>query len=54
MKLAARYSPVATYVRHLTAEIDLIAGALPARMPVSHLHFGGGTPTFSSPMTLPP
>jgi oxygen-independent coproporphyrinogen-3 oxidase len=45
MKLAARYSPVATYVRHLLEEIDLIAGALPDRMPVSHLHFGGGTPT---------
>ena len=36
MKLAARYSPVATYVRHLLAEIDLIADALPALMPVSH------------------
>lgn len=45
MKLAARYSPVATYVRHLREEIDLIADALPALMPVSHLHFGGGTPT---------
>jgi oxygen-independent coproporphyrinogen-3 oxidase len=45
MKLAARYSPVATYVRHLLEEIDLIADALPGRMPVSHLHFGGGTPT---------
>jgi oxygen-independent coproporphyrinogen-3 oxidase len=38
MKLAARYSPVATYVRHLLEEIDLIADALPARMPVSHRH----------------
>jgi oxygen-independent coproporphyrinogen-3 oxidase len=45
MKLAARYSPVATYVQHLLQEIDLVADALPARMPVSHLHFGGGTPT---------
>ena len=45
MKLAARYSPVATYVRHLLEEIDLIADALPGPMPVSHLHFGGGTPT---------
>src|SRR5664279_5443023 len=45
MKLAARYSPVATYVQHLLKEIDLVADALPARMPVAHLHFGGGTPT---------
>jgi oxygen-independent coproporphyrinogen III oxidase len=52
MKLAARYSPVATYVRHLLEEIDLIAGALPALMPVSHLHFGGGTPTVLEPEDL--
>ena len=52
MKLAARYSPVATYVQHLLLEIDLIAGALPARMPVSHLHFGGGTPTVLEPEDL--
>jgi oxygen-independent coproporphyrinogen-3 oxidase len=45
MKLAARYSPVAAYVRHLLEEIDIIANALPALMAVSHLHFGGGTPT---------
>ncbi len=45
MKLASRYSPVATYVAHLFREIDLIADALPSRMAVSHLHFGGGTPT---------
>jgi oxygen-independent coproporphyrinogen III oxidase len=52
MKLAARYSPVATYVRHLLLEIDLIADALPARMAVSHLHFGGGTPTVLEPEDL--
>ena len=52
MKLAARYSPVATYARHLLEEIDLIAGALPALMPVSHLHFGGGTPTVLEPEDL--
>jgi oxygen-independent coproporphyrinogen-3 oxidase len=52
MKLAARYAPVAAYVRNLLEEIDLIAGALPARMPVSHLHFGGGTPTALNPEDL--
>jgi oxygen-independent coproporphyrinogen III oxidase len=52
MKLAARYSPVATYVQNLLQEIDLIAAALPARMPVSHLHFGGGTPTVLEPDDL--
>jgi oxygen-independent coproporphyrinogen-3 oxidase len=52
MKLAARYSPVATYVLHLLEEIDLIARALPAPMSVSHLHFGGGTPTVLEPEDL--
>ena len=52
MKLAARYSPVATYVEHLLHEIDLVAAALPARMPVAHLHFGGGTPTVLEPDDL--
>jgi oxygen-independent coproporphyrinogen III oxidase len=52
MKLAARYSPVATYVQNLLAEIELVADALPARMPVSHLHFGGGTPTVLEPADL--
>jgi oxygen-independent coproporphyrinogen III oxidase len=52
MKLAARYSPVATYVQHLLLEIDLIVEALPARMPVAHLHFGGGTPTVLEPADL--
>jgi len=49
MKLAARYAPVSAYVGHLLAEIDLIADALPARMAVTHLHFGGGTPTALEP-----
>jgi oxygen-independent coproporphyrinogen III oxidase len=52
MKLAARYSPVANYVQHLLEEIELIAGALPTRMQVSHLHFGGGTPTVLEPDDL--
>jgi oxygen-independent coproporphyrinogen III oxidase len=52
MKLAARYSPVATYVRHLLEEIDLIADVFPGPMPVSHLHFGGGTPTVLEPEDL--
>ena len=52
LKLAARHSPVASYVRNLLQEIDLIAVALPARMAVSHLHFGGGTPTVLEPEEL--
>jgi oxygen-independent coproporphyrinogen-3 oxidase len=49
MKLAARYDPVAVYVEDLLREIALVAAALPARMRVAHLHWGGGTPTALSP-----
>ena len=49
MKLAARYEPIKIYVDDLLREIELTARALPARMQVAHLHWGGGTPTALSP-----
>jgi oxygen-independent coproporphyrinogen-3 oxidase len=52
MKLASRYEPVASYVESLIKELALVAGALPRRFPVSHLHFGGGTPTALEPDDL--
>lgn len=52
MKLAAQYAPVAAYAASLGAEIDLLATALPARLRVSHLAWGGGTPTALSPADL--
>lgn len=52
MKLASKYGPIATYVESLIAEVELIASALPARMRVGHLHWGGGTPTALSPEDL--
>ncbi len=45
MKLAAREAPVRAYGRILEQEIALVAAALPARLRVSHMHWGGGTPT---------
>ncbi|WP_118133092.1 oxygen-independent coproporphyrinogen III oxidase [Oceanicella sp. SM1341] len=45
MKLAARPEPVLAYARTLKREIGRLADLLPARMKVSHLHWGGGTPT---------
>ena len=45
-------APIAAYVDPLLAEIDRIADRLPARMPVSHLAFGGGTPTILSARDL--
>lgn len=52
MKLAARYDPLKAYAATLGDEIDLVAAALPSRMKVSHLHWGGGTPTALAPDDL--
>jgi oxygen-independent coproporphyrinogen-3 oxidase len=52
MKLASKYAPVAEYAQSLRREIELTADALPARMTLSHLHWGGGTPTALSPDDL--
>jgi len=46
MKLASRDEPIAAYADTLIKEIELVASLLPSRMKVSHLHWGGGTPTF--------
>lgn len=48
-KIVKRYEPVRSYLDALAGEIALIAGALPARMAVRHLHFGGGSPTMLTP-----
>lgn len=52
MKLAKRDEPVADYAKALNQEIALVARALPARMDISHLHWGGGTPTALVPDDL--
>ena len=44
-KITRRYEPIAAYARSLWREIDLVAGRLPHGNPVTHVHFGGGTPT---------
>lgn len=46
------YGPVAAYVECLEREIALVTERLPARMTVSHVHWGGGTPTMISPPDL--
>lgn len=52
MKLARRDAPIRDYVETLEREIRLIAGFLPGRMKVGHLHWGGGTPTAMAPDAL--
>ncbi len=49
MRVVARYDPVAAYVDTLIREIGLAAQALPQRMSVRHIHWGGGTPTALNP-----
>lgn len=40
------------FVERLLREIDRVAAELPARMPVVHLHLGGGTPSSVGPAGL--
>ena len=47
--VTARDEPIAAYVDALHREIDLVAEALPQRIAVKHVHFGGGTPTLMQP-----
>jgi len=52
MTLAKRDAPVAAYAQTLIREIDLLSRHLPGRMEISHLHWGGGTPTALVPDDL--
>ncbi len=47
-KIVRRYRPVADYAALLGREVGLLAGAMASRPPVSHVHWGGGTPTILS------
>ncbi|MEQ9795714.1 oxygen-independent coproporphyrinogen III oxidase [Parvibaculum sp.] len=48
-KATRKYAPVADYLDAMLAEAKLVARALPARMRVDHIHFGGGSPTLLTP-----
>jgi oxygen-independent coproporphyrinogen III oxidase len=47
-----RDDPIATYAAGLRTEARLVAETIGRRMPISHVHFGGGTPTIMSPETF--
>lgn len=51
-QIVSRHRPIGDFVQDLLAEIDLVAAALPGRLPVGHVHFGGGTPTVLRPDEL--
>lgn len=44
-----KYAPVEEYLALLAREVKMVAECLPSRMRLSHLHFGGGSPTMLSP-----
>ena len=44
-KITRQYAPIAEYLIALKAEIDAIAALVPASSRVSHIHWGGGSPT---------
>ncbi len=52
-RVVNRHGPVARYVEALLAEIDAVAERLPKDVRVTHLHFGGGSPTILSPAEIP-
>ena len=47
--VTARDEPIARYIEALAGEIDFVVDALPHRIFVKHIHFGGGTPTLMQP-----
>ncbi|MCP1966559.1 oxygen-independent coproporphyrinogen III oxidase [Bradyrhizobium elkanii] len=44
--------PIAIYAAGLRTEAHLVAETVGVRLPVSHIHFGGGTPTIMTPETF--
>jgi oxygen-independent coproporphyrinogen-3 oxidase len=51
-RIVASDSPIEAYLQALAAEIRMVAAALPQRMKVRHIHWGGGTPTIMAPETF--
>ncbi len=48
-KMVKRYQPVTDYLAALMAEIDMVASLLPTERRVSHVHWGGGSPSILAP-----
>jgi len=43
-KITKRYEPIERYVEWLNNEINQVADVIDSSLPVTHLHFGGGSP----------
>ncbi|MDX1975898.1 MAG: oxygen-independent coproporphyrinogen III oxidase [Rickettsiales bacterium] len=48
-QITQKYGPVESYLELLFKEIRLVAGKMGRRQLVSHIHFGGGSPTLLTP-----
>lgn len=48
-KITRQYAPIADYLEAMLREIATIASLVPASARVTHLHWGGGSPTILSP-----
>jgi oxygen-independent coproporphyrinogen-3 oxidase len=48
-RIVAGDTPIESYLAALEAEARMVAAALPGRMNVRHIHWGGGTPTIMVP-----
>ena len=48
-KIVGKDGPVHDYLQDLSREVRMVAAALPRRMKVRHIHWGGGTPTIATP-----
>jgi oxygen-independent coproporphyrinogen III oxidase len=48
-KITQKYEPVASYLEVLLKEIELVANILGKGRSVSHIHWGGGSPTILNP-----
>ncbi|MBI1206391.1 MAG: oxygen-independent coproporphyrinogen III oxidase [Azospirillum sp.] len=48
-RVVKRYQPIAEYLDLVGREIDLIAGLVPGRLTIRHIHWGGGTPNLVAP-----
>ena len=48
-KIVSHAAPIHDYLQALQAEIRMVAAALPRRMTIRHIHWGGGTPTIMAP-----
>jgi oxygen-independent coproporphyrinogen-3 oxidase len=48
-KATQRYTPIKNYLTYLKQEVAILATHLPHSTKLSHIHFGGGSPTILTP-----